>query len=204
MSAKDMSKERQPASPREYLQPFFRRYRRLFWFDGILAVLHLPLLAWLLSPPAAVAGAPLRAGWLTSVTHVSLAFIGIVANVLLLRRHCLGPLAGYAKSAYAVAIRVFIGCLAVWSLGRSIDPPWAWADVPHVLEVWLPVWLPWLLVFVGYHSLYVWCVHLNVKWTEQLRMTETADNDILMGPLSGRRQRREKEQLCRGGPDDDP
>lgn len=150
-------------SPREYLEPFFKRYRRLFWFDGILAGLHLPLLAWLLTRPAILADVPIRIGWPTTLIHVSLALVGIVANFLLLRRHPFGPLAGYLKSAYAVGVRIFILCFALLRLGLS------W---PEVLEPSAPL-AALLLLIAGYQSFYAWCIHLNIKWGEKLRIAES-------------------------------
>ena len=146
-------KQREYASVEEYITPFLKRYRRVFWFDACLAFLYIPLLAYLLIKHPT--GAMFHVGW-TSIAHITTAGFGIVANTLLLRDSTQSTAFAYLKIIYSFFIRGVLFFIVAKANG---------AIFIELIEAALPI----LLILFAYQGFYGWCVFLYSKWKKQLK-----------------------------------
>ena len=156
-------KQREYASAEEYITPFLKRYRRVFWFDAFLAFLHVPLLVYLLIKQP-FPGTMIHVGWRTSIIHISLAGFGIFANTLLLRDSSSSAFIAYLRIIYSFAIRGLIMFLGAKVIGSSFV---------EIIETLFPMFL----ILLAYQGFYGCCVFLYSKWKNQLK--ENSDNQSM-------------------------
>ena len=161
--------QRNYASAQEYIAPFMKRYRRVFWFDAFLAFLHLPLLAYMLITQPVIANM-FHVDWQTSAVHISIAGLGLIANALLLREVYLSTVGAYLK---IIAIMAIYG-LVFFSFSKSTG-----ASFFGIIETTFP----FILILLAYQGFYGGCVFLYSKWKNQL--IENSDNQGMDPTESG-------------------
>ena len=158
-------KKKEYQSSNEYIQPFLRRYRVVFWVDIFLSLSPVPLLYIFTDRDMhdALADIGYRMALLkTFIIYLSIAVVGISANILILRYSSFSIPVAWIKTLFVMGLRASLIFLAVIRMDHLTR------ECPDFFMQAIELWAPIILIYPLYHMFYLLIVHLDHFWRKKL------------------------------------